>query len=1598
MSRKNDAFNDKMNIGYTESEETDTAALGGEIVDDEINDGEETVDISQFSAAPPHIPTESEEGKKVARLIESLLIDAEPTPQSTKGSKAEKPPKPKKEKTKKDKKGKRGFGLFSSEPPSDEDYEFFEEEVLDSDTHDEAPSKPPQAEQETAEDDNYDDNTYPDAEDEQKTADDYDNYDDYEDIDDGYEYEDEESEGTSDPSSPDAEAAQPQPDHSRIDDVTNGYQDYEEPEDEPYPYELNHEQDPGYEKSTPKHPLLQKLKAFWTTSEDFEEKFDDDFDPSVFDEDEPSNTSEQAAVENEAESDIPDAQPENDSAQTAEDDRYIEYEQDEYEDEYDDEYDDEYAEDDEAAEEQPSAATGNEDTEDDSFSETAEEIEVEPIAEAEYEQDEYEDEYDYEYDDEYTEDDEAAEEQRSAATENEDTEGDSLPETDEEIEPIAEAEYEQDEYDEYAEDAEYETEQKPQVKKMSLFGKLKALWQGDDLSGDRFNEEIDEEDTDDDFHAAGEDDKSQWGKSDLSYDDLSEYAPKSHSSSSETQLDEDSLLDEEENELALEERPRRSIIDTVKDTVKAKFKTILDPTIADSTDEDNLERPEDTEYSSSVNETGEVEQDEIKPVKASKPSPIDHFKNFWNDDGDYADEDDEDEDEEPVDADFSDKQTAPVSKPVLKVIHPYDKQDEEADNKPDEKPEVESEDDAQDSPSQSATSTQHETTPSQAAAVAASSADISSEDEDEIIAEGPDAPDDVYSAPSHRARKNIFSKLKKLWSAAAGKDKPTPALSEEKQKLAAKVKAGAQHAIEDEQLSQRSDEPSSQPPTESSDVTTTKPETPKAEENPQTEAESEPAATVEKPEQQPIPSESEQLKSGPEVPTFDDIAQDKTVVDNLDGKQVVDGKVIPDYTHEDRVEKINLTNENLAMVVRREYEEYIKQAKYKPKASEIVAPEVNSEVSRAVKEEMRNPEAAREKAQQKLERSAERAKQERNEEKHEEKRPRRSLKDILFGEVENSADFSEFRAQTNQSRQTEQVIEDYDKPSDARAVRAEINYDNRKISFRCIALTAIFLITLVLFIIQRYFPTLLTDNIPNADIMTCLLSMILLLVSAVLCHSTVLGGLKPLLTFKGNSDTAAAVAVAGCIIQGAVSFFDPQSFFSGGMHLYSILAIAALLLNSLGKMCIVQRIRDNFRFVSSPNRKYSARIFDDEEISKEMISKTEAGNPVVALQSRTRFLKGFLRFSYMPDPSERAASIMAPITTVIAVLIAIICGISTGSAAGAVSSFSIVACMSVPMCCLLAINIPMKKLCDNALKNRAMIVGYPAVKHFSDTRAVMVDSRELYPRGKVELLSVKTFNTYNIDKALLNAAAVMKIANTPMTYMFEDVISEKGEQLPEVESVKYEDGKGLVSWVGGERLLLGNRDLMTKYSINLPSLDFEEASVKSRTNCITYLANAGQLVAMLVTDYQPDKRLAAELKRLEDNGVTILIRTADPNVSQLKVAKDYRIYMRSIKILPTVLGNICKDEMSRRDESSKALLATEGKLHSLARALGGCIKIRSNFFISIVIQIIGVALGVLIAGAVSLFSGLNGLSGVDLLLYVLFWTVATIIAPLIQKA
>lgn len=680
---------------------------------------------------------------------------------------------------------------------------------------------------------------------------------------------------------------------------------------------------------------------------------------------------------------------------------------------------------------------------------------------------------------------------------------------------------------------------------------------------------------------------------------------------------------------------------------------------------------------------------------------------------------------------------------------------------------------------------------------------------------------------------------------------------------------------------------------------------------------------------------------------------------------VVNGMPVPEYIHEKDVNKIILPGDKLQHAIKKEYEEYLKIEIFKEKMQKKAEPEEKQPKPQSKEE----PQAMQENTH-------------------------KSLKDRLFGSYKNAAE------QGNMPQlyeEKEETIEDYERPADTRAVRAEINMEARKLLVRSVVTGIAFFLLLGVILLQKNIPAVLADFIPNADIMFCFVNFLLLVLGVAVCHTTVLNGLKPLLSFRGNSDTAAAVAAVAAIVQGILAFFDSAAFFNADKNLYALLVLFALFLNSLGKLSIGRRIRDNFKFISAPNRKYTVKILADEETAEKMLAGTKADKPIIAFQHRTKFLKNFLKLSYTPDPSEKTAAKFAPVCMVCAVLVAIIYGIVYQSMADAVSVLTVVSCIAVPVCCLLSVNIPMRNLCKTAVKNNAMIIGYPAVKHFCDTRAVMVDSRELYPRGRVELISVKTFNVYNIDKALMNAAAVLKVANTPMTYMFEDVISDKGEQLPLVESVKYEDGKGLVCWVTGERLLLGTRELMAKYSIDLPSVDFEERNKEDESNHITYLANAGQLVAMLVTSYKADKRIVTKLKRLENNGITVLVRTADPNVTQEGIARDFRIYFRSVKILPTSLGNICKEAISEKEDSSRAYISTRGKFYSLARAVAGCIKIKNNISIAIVVQFIAVVLGMLLVSTIVITAGLRGLGALELLIYMLFWTAASIIAPMLQK-
>ena len=662
---------------------------------------------------------------------------------------------------------------------------------------------------------------------------------------------------------------------------------------------------------------------------------------------------------------------------------------------------------------------------------------------------------------------------------------------------------------------------------------------------------------------------------------------------------------------------------------------------------------------------------------------------------------------------------------------------------------------------------------------------------------------------------------------------------------------------------------------------------------------------------------------------------------------------VPVYQHESKVDKVHVRAGKFSAVVETEYKKYI--ASPNPVISQNVKPEP-----------------------------------EKGENETDKPSPKKIATGVAgkvmgFFSSQEDDDNEDFKEKTIQ-------IEDYRSQHDAKSIMQEVNSNIRKMFVNSIFTGGLLLLSVILTIVGRAI-----DHSFASAIVLSLLNFIVLLSAGWICRVTLINGVSPLKKFKGNSDTGAAVATVAAALQSIVSLFTPTRFFGGNQYLYTSIAILALMLNCLGKLFMVMRVKDNFKFVSAKGvNTYSAKIYTNEDIARQLMSGTAQGKPIVAYQHRSDFLSDFLRLSYSPDPSEDMASKLAPVTILCSLFVAIMYAIFSGDILGAFSALAVMACVSAPVCDLLAVNLPMRKLCKDSLSKNAMISGYPAVRQFCDTRAVICEAQDLYPIESITLNGVKAFTDRRLEEGMLAAAAILKEAKNPMACVFDHVVAGSRDKLPKVESTLYEDRLGLVGWVDGERILFGNRALLDKYAITPPSEEFEEKQ-KKEGRLVTYLARSNELLAMFVTTYDTTLRIAEQLQRAEAAGISLLVHTTDCNITGEKIAADFGIFYRSVKVLPTGLGNVCQEITSQKEDSGRAYLATRGSFLSFIRAVSGCVRLKSNVSIAVTLQLIGIIIGILLASTITLFAGVGALKNIELLIFVLFWAIASLVAPALQK-
>lgn len=588
------------------------------------------------------------------------------------------------------------------------------------------------------------------------------------------------------------------------------------------------------------------------------------------------------------------------------------------------------------------------------------------------------------------------------------------------------------------------------------------------------------------------------------------------------------------------------------------------------------------------------------------------------------------------------------------------------------------------------------------------------------------------------------------------------------------------------------------------------------------------------------------------------------------------------------------------------------------------------------------------------------------------------------------------RDETPERSEPAEDIDDYTGREDARSISEELRGDMHALTLR-LGITAVCFILGAIFNIVFSSRMKGTEDGGTAGIVYVILSAVLLFVPLGVCYRTVAGGLKALFNLTPNADSGLAVAAVAVAAETLVSVFFRTDLAGGNFYLYGVILNAMLFLNCAGKLTMLRRIHSNFRFVTSKEQKYAASIYGDYNNAVKLTKDCVEGSPALAYQSKAGFLRRFLELSYSPDVSETVSQSLAPVGLLASLIVCAVSLFITNSipmamAALAASSLAFVAAGN-----LLVLNLPVSRLCKTARRAGGMAVGYKAVEEFGGTNAVLVDAGEIFPRGTVVLNGIKTQGgKAAAEQAILLASALMQRAGGPLLGVFDQVISENEGELPEVESVSYDTGAGIRGKVDGKDVYIGTRNLMLNHSIDVPDRELEN-QMASGNQMIIYIAVDTSVCAMLSLTYTADRRKRNELTRLEQNGVSVVIRTNDPNVTPAFISRLFGIDAASVGVVDAALGDSAKEILEAETPRADAVVATKGRAESLMRIVSACVELKRSAGLTAGVQVAGMILGFLLVAFLACFGAIGRLPSWILFLFEGLFLALELLIPKVRR-
>lgn len=224
--------------------------------------------------------------------------------------------------------------------------------------------------------------------------------------------------------------------------------------------------------------------------------------------------------------------------------------------------------------------------------------------------------------------------------------------------------------------------------------------------------------------------------------------------------------------------------------------------------------------------------------------------------------------------------------------------------------------------------------------------------------------------------------------------------------------------------------------------------------------------------------------------------------------------------------------------------------------------------------------------------------------------------------------------------------------------------------------------------------------------------------------------------------------------------------------------------------------------------------------------------------------------------------------------------------------------------CALGLATPMSIMVGvgKAAESGVLIRNGEALQTASSIDTMILDKTGTITEGKPELTDIHTVNSTlnNIDEeqALYFAASLENQSEHPLATAIISAATAKNITISTATEFNAHLGKGAEAVVDGRNVLLGNRGFMQEQEVALDQHSLIADELASNAKTPMYLAVDQQLVAVLAVS-DPIKSGSAEaIKRLQQDGVNVIMITGDNRATAEAVARKAGITTFYAEVLP----------------------------------------------------------------------------------------------------